>query len=110
MTDERGYDKRRGTSAQRGYGYRWQKARAAYLAKHPLCINHESKGQVVTATVVDHVKPHKNDMKLFWDSSNWQPLCKECHDSYKQRLEKTGRIAGCNADGIPVDPNHHWNK
>ena len=25
------------TSTQRGYGYKWQNARATYLAKHPFC-------------------------------------------------------------------------
>ncbi|WP_144469068.1 HNH endonuclease signature motif containing protein, partial [Bacillus pumilus] len=24
--------------------------------------------------------PHKGDKKLFWDSSNWQPLCASCHN------------------------------
>lgn len=47
---------------------------------------------------------------LFWDSSNWQALSKRCHDSWKQRLEKSGTVAGCDASGIPLDPNHHWNR
>ncbi|MGI6721758.1 MAG: HNH endonuclease [Anaerovoracaceae bacterium] len=25
--------------------------------------------------------PHRGDQKLFWDRSNWQSLCKSCHDS-----------------------------
>ena len=29
--------------------------------------------------------PHRGDMKLFWDESNWQPLCESCHN------QKTGR-------------------
>lgn len=24
--------------------------------------------------------PHRGDQKLFWDESNWQALCKPCHD------------------------------
>ena len=32
------------------------------------------------ATVVDHIVPHRGDPQLFWDESNWQPLCKACHD------------------------------
>lgn len=32
------------------------------------------------ASVVDHVIPHRGDKALFWDSDNWQPLCKPCHD------------------------------
>lgn len=34
----------------------------------------------MAATVVDHIIPHKGDQYLFWDRSNWQPLCKLCHD------------------------------
>jgi len=74
------YDDRRGTAAQRGYGSRWQKARKVYLAKHPLCRHCEQEGKVVPATVVDHIKPHKGNKRLFWDSSNWQSLCKRHHD------------------------------
>lgn len=73
-------DARRGTAHERGYGRAWQKARAAYLSKHPLCSEHEKLSQVVAAEVVDHVVPHRGDRKLFWDSSNWQALCKSCHD------------------------------
>jgi 5-methylcytosine-specific restriction protein A len=30
--------------------------------------------------LVDHIKDHRGDMTLFWDSAgNWQPLCKPCH-------------------------------
>lgn len=76
------------TSSQRGYGYKWQKAREAYLSKHPLCVYCEREGRVTAATVVDHKVPHRGDMKLFWDSdNNWQSLCKPCHDSVKQREE-----------------------
>lgn len=94
--DAKAVDQRRGTSAQRGYGYKWQQARDGYLQAHPLCIKHESRGEVVAATVVDHVKPHRGDMTLFWDSSNWQPLCKPCHDA------KTAREDG--AFGRPLRP------
>jgi 5-methylcytosine-specific restriction endonuclease McrA len=105
----RRYDDQRESSSQRGYGYRWQKAREGYLRNHQLCVVCNDKGRIVAASVVDHITPHKGDMVLFWDSSNWQSLCKGCHDSYKTRLELSGRIDGCTADGIPTDPRHHWN-
>jgi len=73
-------DKDRGTSAQRGYGYKWQQLRARYLVSHPLCLECKKAGLVKIAEVVDHIVPHKGDMALFWDSDNWQPLCKPCHD------------------------------
>lgn len=102
------HDDRRGSSAARGYGYRWQKAREGWLRKHPLCKMHEQLGRVVLATVVDHVDPHRGDMEKFWNSANWQSLCKDCHDGAKQRLEKSGVLAGCTLAGVPLDPNHHW--
>ena len=104
------YDDRRESSSSRGYGYAWQKAREAFLRKHPLCKLHTQLGQVVVATVVDHVEPHKGDMVKFWDSDNWQSLCKHCHDSEKQRIERSGKVLGCGLSGLPLDPNHHWTK
>jgi len=31
------------------------------------------------STDVDHIIPHRGDEKLFWDETNWQALCHECH-------------------------------
>lgn len=73
-------DRERGTAAQRGYGSRWQKARLRYLRQHPLCVKCMEEGRLTPATVVDHIQPHKGDPVLFWDESNWQALCKPCHD------------------------------
>jgi 5-methylcytosine-specific restriction protein A len=74
--ERREVDARRGSSSQRGYGSKWQKAREIFLKENPLCAICER-----TATVVDHIVPHKGDQFLFWDQANWQPLCKSCHDS-----------------------------
>ncbi|MFG0755366.1 HNH endonuclease signature motif containing protein [Pseudomonas sp. TYF_14] len=74
-------EKPRESSTARGYGYKWQQARAGYLAKHPLCIKCQARGLVVAATDVDHIEPHKGDMTLFWDRSNWQALCGPCHST-----------------------------
>jgi len=90
------------------YGSAWRKARAAYLAQHPLCVECLKLGKWTPATVVDHIKPHRKDPDLFWNSDNWQSLCKHCHDSHKQRAEKSGAIIGCDAEGVPIDPDHHW--
>jgi 5-methylcytosine-specific restriction endonuclease McrA len=94
------------------YTYRWQKAAAAFLVRHPLCqCPHCEEGRlrVRVSQVVDHKKPHRGDVRKFWDRGNWQALNKACHDSYKQRLEKTGRIEGARIDGTPIDPSHPWN-
>lgn len=70
----------RPSAHKRGYGRRWQKVSKAYLANHPFCVRCLDKGIHTHATVVDHIKPHKGDMSLFWDKNNWQALCKQCHD------------------------------
>ena len=69
------------TTEEKGYNRRWQKARRIFLNSHPLCVRCQQQGKIVTATVVDHIIPHRGDQKLFWDRSNWQPLCKPCHDT-----------------------------
>ena len=78
------------TSSQRGYDYRWQKAREQYLRDNPLCIYCERNGRTTGARVVDHIVAHRGDMVLFWDQTNWQSLCKSCHDSGKQAEETAG--------------------
>lgn len=63
------------SAAARGYDGRWRKERGAFLLAYPLCACGEA------ATMVDHIEPHGGDPVKFWDRSNWQPLCKDCHDS-----------------------------
>ncbi len=67
-------------ASKRGYDRRWRKAREVFLNTYPLCVKCKAEGRLVKATVVDHIKPHKGNQELFWDKSNWQPLCKHCHD------------------------------
>ena len=96
-------DKRK--TAERGYGWKWQQARKTFLSRpeNVLCRMCQAEGRVEVATVVDHVIPHRGDQTLFWDSSNWQPLCKMHHDGAKQSQDKGGqghRRVGL--DGLPV--------
>lgn len=62
--------KYRGTANERGYGSRWQKARLAFLAEHPLCCYCDQQGKLRPSTVVDHIIAHKGNAALFWDVSN----------------------------------------
>lgn len=94
------------SSTQRGYGYRWQVTRAAYLEHHPFCVfcmrdariesadiagiilECAARGVAVPyASVVDHTVPHRGDMALFWDKTKWQSLCAHHHSAEKQRQE-----------------------
>lgn len=97
------------SSTARGYGYKWQQARGAYLLAHPFCVfclrdlridvvENEAIADACIAnaialpyaTIVDHRIAHRGDMKLFWERSNWQSLCARHHSGEKQRLEAAG--------------------
>jgi 5-methylcytosine-specific restriction endonuclease McrA len=93
------------------YDARWQRARAAYLREHPLCVPCQEAGRTEPATVVHHKTPHRGDMLLFWDTDNWQGRCRTCHDD-AAGPEATGRAEtyrGCDLNGEPLDPKHRWN-
>ena len=68
----------------RGYDARWRAARKRYLRAHPLCLECQRNGKTRAATIIDHILPHRGNQELFWDQSNWQPLCARHHN------EKTG--------------------
>lgn len=53
---------------------KWIKASRDFLKANSVCCRCGSQ-----ATVVDHIIPHRGDESLFWDESNWQPLCSKCH-------------------------------
>lgn len=76
-------DTRRPSARARGYDSKWDRERTAYLKVHNRCAFCSAP-----ATVVDHKIPHRGDKSLFWDRSNWQPLCGPCHNSVKQRQEQ----------------------
>lgn len=71
--------KARGTSAQRGYGRRWQLLRRRFILQHPFCQECFKKGKLVEATDIDHIVPHRGDARLLYDEANLQALCHECH-------------------------------
>jgi 5-methylcytosine-specific restriction endonuclease McrA len=77
------HDRRRPSASDRGYDNRWQKARIAFLQKHPCCVMCGKP-----ATVVNHKIPHLGNKALFWDSKNWEPACKRCHDGPIQAMER----------------------
>jgi 5-methylcytosine-specific restriction endonuclease McrA len=66
------------------------------------------RSRTTLATLVDHIVPHKGDEVLFWDQNNWQGLCDTCHSGAKASYERTGKMRGCDVNGVPLDPGHHW--
>jgi 5-methylcytosine-specific restriction protein A len=80
-------DKRRPSATARGYDGKWQRESNAYLAQPENRLCACACGRV--ADMVDHIIPHRGDMKLFWRRSNWQPMAASpCHNSRKQSLER----------------------
>ena len=74
------YDQARNKEWQHLYNARWRRERSAYLMSHPLCAHCLAVGRVTAAVILDHVIPHKGNVKLFWDKSNRQGLCAKCHN------------------------------
>ena len=71
------HDKRRGTSAQRGYGGRWQRLRRMFLRANPLCAECANHGTTTAATDVHHMVARRDGGSDEW--SNLQALCHSCH-------------------------------
>lgn len=86
-TETRAYERYRGSARERGYNREWEKESKAFLRLHPLCVECEREGKYMPAQVVDHIIPHRGNKALFWDKSNWQPLCKHHHDQKTARGE-----------------------
>lgn len=61
---------------------KYLKIRKIFMAKHPFC---EICGR--PATDLDHIVPHRGNLKLFWDQKNWQALCHSCHSKKTKRGE-----------------------
>lgn len=89
----------------------WKRLRLAQLRRQPLCVMCERSGKATAAGVVDHVVPHKGDEALFFDAGNLQSLCATHHDASKSKAEARGVAEiGCDINGWPLDPGHHWNQ
>ena len=58
---------------------RWKKASASYLYAHPACARCAKSGLIRASRVTDHIIP-KPICRDPYDQSNWQPLCRKCHD------------------------------
>lgn len=88
---------------------RWRKLRRATLDAEPFCRMCLASGIVTSATVADHIVPHRGDEELFWQGER-QGLCKVCHDTGKARIERIGFDSACDLDGYPTDLYHPANK
>jgi len=81
----------KGTAHSRGYTSRWRQRADDFRRRYRLCgmrpdgqapvmSRCHDEGRATRASCVDHVVPHRNDARLFWDEhGNWQAMCDACH-------------------------------
>lgn len=93
---------------------RWQRLRARKLASNPLCARCAEQGIVQAASVVDHVTPISAGGPAFPGLDGLRSYCPPCHNAKTFHVDRRGRarapIKGCDADGIPLDPDHPWRR
>lgn len=79
---------------------RWRMRRVSQLKAHPLCKRCMDRGLVTAASVAHHIVPHRGDPVLFYTGA-LRSVCKQCHDSVEQSIEKTGSATEVGVDGWP---------
>lgn len=72
---------------------RWQKLRHQILLRDNYTCQHTNvlcigKYPAPNSAVVDHIRPHRGDERLFFDPANLQTVSKIYHDSEKQKQER----------------------
>ena len=91
--EQKRYDDKRGTAAQRGYGSRWRRYSKWFLRQpgNQICKLRLDDGCAFMADCVDHIKPpNGKDDPLFWEPSNHQASCIHCN-SVKGRRAIEGK-------------------
>ena len=92
----------------------WKKLRLAKLNSEPLCFACKKRDQLVTASVVDHIKPISQGGKPFPSLDGLMSLCPSCHSEKTSGFDRTfgnvsnRRFKGCDANGNPIDPEDGW--
>ena len=75
----------------------YRSMRRVFLSAHPLCRPCAANGFTVAATEIDHIVPVKHAPDRFLDASNWQPICRPCHEvktATENRRRETPEQAG----------------
>lgn len=88
----------------------WKKLRAQVLAEEPLCRWCLARGLYVPSTDVDHIKDSREDYSDNNSRENLTGMCRECHSLKTARDMGKNAYLGCDMEGMPLDPNHPWNR
>lgn len=62
----------------------WRDYKTKFLTEHTQCIECGEQ-----ATLIDHIKPFRGNLTLFWSPANHAPMCMQCHNkkSSKEHLD-----------------------
>lgn len=84
----------------------WYRLRRMVLTEQPLCPECQARGVLEVATQVHHI----NDNAMDNSRENLVGLCAPCHS--RHTAEDMGKRVshGCDLQGNPANPMHHWNK
>jgi len=87
------YESRKPEYSKLYHTQRWIKQSKLYRRRNPLCVECLKYGITTDCTgknkgCVDHIVPHRGDLRVFWDKDNWQTMCTMHHNqkSGKERL------------------------
>ena len=69
---------------------KWREYSRRYLVANTYCVE---CGAI--ATDVDHIKPHRGDVALFWKENNHQALCHSCHSRKTMRETNSPPPSNC---------------
>lgn len=84
---------RRGSSSERGYGWRWRKLRAQILERDKgLCQPCMRDGRVMPAVAVDHIVPKAEGGTD--EPENLEAICKRCHQLKTADEARRGKRRG----------------
>jgi len=92
----------------------WRKARAAFLASHPICC---VPGCGLSSTDVDHARTIRSGGDAL-DPAGFRAYCHQHHSQKTARRDRPSyqptdraiRAHGCDASGTPRDPGHPWRR
>lgn len=91
----------------------WKTFRAAILAERPKCERCPNRSQHV-----DHIRARRRGGAPY-DRKNVMALCHSCHSTKTAAMDggfgnplrnRMPPLRGSDASGVPIDPNHHWNR
>lgn len=81
---------------------KWRRLREAHVLDEPCCRYCMRAEEIMPVEVVDHIKPHKGDLTLFYDPDNLQSLCNLCHSKLKQWEENNKLVIHFDGNGWPI--------